>query len=119
MEAVASPTAQYPRLRWVTLALLPTRSLEVIELRAADLTLADGLDLLNGGSVDGEHLFHTDAIGDAAHGDGLLDAAVLLGDDGAFEDLDTLAVSFLDMDVNADGVAHFRHRGRRLSGTCC
>ena len=61
--------------------------------------------------MDGEHLFHTDAIGDAAHGDGLLDAAVLLGDDGAFEDLDTLAVSFLDMDVNADGVAHFRHRG--------
>ena len=84
---------------------------KVLELRAAVLTLADGLDLLHGGSVDGEHLFHTDAIGDAAHGDGLLDAAVLLGDDGAFEDLDTPAVSFLDMDVNADGVAHFRHRG--------
>ena len=59
------------------------------------------------GRVDGENLLHTDAIGDAANGDGLLNAAVLLGDDGALEDLDTLAGAFLDLHVNADGIADF------------
>ena len=35
-----------------------------------------------------------------------LDAAVLLGDDGALEDLDTLAGALLDLHVHPDGVAH-------------
>ena len=82
-EAVASPQPNSQDSdALLDLGALAHAVAQVIELRAANLTLADGLDLLNGGSVDGEHLFHTDAIGDAAHGDGLLDAAVLLGDDG-------------------------------------
>ena len=56
--------------------------------------MADGLDLLNGGSVDGEHLLHTDAVGHAADGEGLLQTAVLLGDDGALKDLDTLCLLY-------------------------
>ena len=62
----------------------------------------------------GEDLLHTHAVGHAADGDGLLDAAVLLGDHGALKDLDTLPVTLLDVDVNADGVAHFGHRGLGL-----
>ena len=56
--------------------------------------------------MDGEHLLHAHAVGDAADGDGLPDAAVLLGDDGALEDLDTLTGAFLDLHVHTDGVAH-------------
>ena len=55
--------------------------------------------------MEGEHLLHADAVGDAADGEGLVDAAVLLGDDGTLKDLDTLAVAFLDLQVHTDGVA--------------
>ena len=56
--------------------------------------------------MNGENLLHADAVGQAADGDGLLDAAVLLGNDGALKDLDTLTGAFLDLDVYPDGVAH-------------
>ena len=56
--------------------------------------------------MNGEHLLHADTVGQAADGDGLLDTAVLLGDDSALEDLDTLTGAFLDLHVYADGVAH-------------
>ena len=39
------------------------------------------------------------------NGEGLLKTAVLLRDDDALEDLDTLAGAFLDLDMNADGIA--------------
>ena len=56
--------------------------------------------------MDGEHLLHTDAVGHAADGEGLLQTAVLLGDDGALKDLDTLAVAFLDAIMHLDVVAN-------------
>ena len=87
---------------------------QIIQLGAAHLTLADDLDLVHSGSVDGEHLLHTNAVGHAANSDGLLDAAVLLGDHGALKDLDTLAVAFLDVHVHTDGVAHIGHGGLSL-----
>ena len=55
--------------------------------------------------MNGEHLLHADAVRDTTYGDGLLDAAVLLGNDNALEDLDTLAGAFLDLHVDTDGVA--------------
>ena len=64
------------------------------------------LDLLNGRRVNGEHLLHADTVGQAADSDGLLDTAVLLGDDSALEDLDTLTGAFLDLHMYADGIAH-------------
>ena len=45
-----------------------------------------------------------------------LDAAVLLGDDGALEDLDTLAGALLDLHVDTDGVAHL-HGGHFVGQT--
>ena len=71
--------------------------------------------------MDGEDLLHADAVGNAAHGDALLDPAVLLGDDGALEHLDTLAAALLDADVYADGVAHVGRGGlgfQVLFGKC-
>ena len=57
--------------------------------------------------MEGEHLLHADAVGHAADGDGLLDAAVLLGDHDALVDLDALAGAFLDLHMYLDGVADF------------
>ena len=64
--------------------------------------------------MEGEHLLHTDAVGDAAAGEGLLNTAVLLGDNGTLEHLDTLAVAFLNLQVHPDGVAHLDDRGLLL-----
>ena len=61
--------------------------------------------MVDGGRVDGEDLLHANAIGNAANGDSLLNAAVLLGDHSALEDLDTLAGALLDLHVDTDGVA--------------
>ena len=55
--------------------------------------------------MDGESLFHADAVGHAANGNGLLDAAMLSRDDGALKDLDSFAGTFLDLGVDLNGVA--------------
>ena len=54
--------------------------------------------------MDGEGLFDADTVGHTANGKGLLDAAMLLGNDSTLEDLDTLTGAFLDAVVNLDGV---------------
>ena len=77
---------------------------QVVQLSATDLTLTNDFDLLNVGRMDGESLFHADAIRNATDGEGLLDAAVLLSNNGTLEDLDTLTRAFLDAVVNLDGV---------------
>ena len=53
-----------------------------------------------------ETLLHAHAVGQATDGDGFLDAAVLLSNDGALEDLDTLTGAFLDLDMYLDGIAN-------------
>ena len=47
--------------------------------------------------MHGKDLLAADAVGNAADGDGLVDAAMLLGNDGAFESLGALTVAFLDV----------------------
>ena len=54
--------------------------------------------------MDGENLLNADAVGNTTDSDGLLDAAVLLGNDGTLEDLDTLTRAFLNLHVDTDGV---------------
>ena len=60
--------------------------------------------------MNGEHLLHAHAVGDTTDGEGLLDAAVLLGNDGTLEHLNTLTGSFLDLHVDTDSIAHFHLR---------
>ena len=71
--------------------------------------------------MQGEDLLHAHAVGDTADGDGLLDAAVLLRNDGTLEDLDTLAGALLDLDMHLDGVTHcnLRHLGLELLFVQC
>ena len=66
--------------------------------------------------MNGEHLLHANAVGNAADGDGFLNAAVLLGNDSALEHLNTLAGTFLDLNVDTDGVAHLNVGGLLLQG---
>ena len=84
---------------------------QIVELSAAHFTLADNLDLLHRGGVQGEHLLYAHAVGHAADGNSLADTAVLLGDNSALEHLDTLTVAFLNTDVNTHGIAHIAGRG--------
>ena len=57
------------------------------------------------GAVGLEHALDAEAVRDLAHGEGGVQAGVLLGDDHAFVGLHALAVAFLDLDVDDDGVA--------------
>lgn len=52
---------------------------QVVQLGAAHEAVADHFDGGDGGGVHGEHLFHAHAVGDTTDGEGLLNAAVLLG----------------------------------------
>ena len=83
---------------------------QIVQLCTTNLALTDGLDHCNVGSVQGENLLAANTVGDTANGDALSDAAVLLSNDGALEDLDTLTSAFLDLHVDADGIADF-HSG--------
>ena len=87
------------------LGSLTDAAAQVIQLGAANITAAHGLDLLDEGGVDGEHLLDADAVGKTTNGEGLLKTAVLLRDDDALEDLDTLAGAFLDLDMT--GISFF------------
>ena len=58
----------------------------------------------------GKYLLAANAVGDAAHGDGLVDAAMLLGNDGALESLGTLTVALLDAHSHTHRVAHAHRR---------
>ena len=78
---------------------------QIVKLCAANEAVTDGFDLLDGGGMDGEDLLNADAVSDTTDGDRLLDAAVLLGDHDALKDLDTLTGAFLDLDMDADGLA--------------
>ena len=78
---------------------------EVIELRSSDFTFAHNFDLRDARAVDWENPFDADAGGNAANRERFVDAAMLLGNDRAFEDLKTFSRAFFDFDVNLNGIA--------------
>ena len=61
---------------------------------------------MNNTLKDGDYLLLLNAIADTTNGDGLTDAAMLAGNDGAFEHLDTLTGAFLDLYVYTNSVAN-------------
>ena len=79
---------------------------QVVQLRAANLALADGLDVGDPGRMQGEDLLTANTIADAANSDGLADAAMLAGNDSTLEHLDTLTGAVRDLYVHTNGVAH-------------
>src|SRR3954464_5324178 len=78
---------------------------EEVESRTARVAVAHELDLLHARRVDHERALHTDAAGDPADGDLLIDAAVTHAEHGALEVLKPLAVPFDDPHADAHGVS--------------
>lgn len=76
---------------------------QVIELGPAHVAAALDRDAVDGGAVALEHTFHALAVGDLAHGEGGIQAAVAHGDNDAFEGLQAFAFAFLHLHDN--GVA--------------
>src|SRR6201991_822156 len=93
---------------------LAFQATQVVQLRAADLTLTLHFDRVDSAAVGLEHALHAGAVRDLAHGEGGMQAAAALGNDDTFERLDALAVTFLDLDVDDHGVA--RTEIRQLAG---
>ena len=60
--------------------------------------------------MNGENLLAADAVAQAADGDGLLNAAMLAGNDRSLEHLHSLTSAFLDFHMNANGVADIHLR---------
>ena len=91
------------------LCLLTHAITQIVQLCSANLALTDGGNRDDGGGMYGEDLLAAYAVGNAADGDGLVDAAVLLGNDSAFESLLTLTVAFLDANHDTHGITdvHF------------
>ena len=105
-----SPLFRLGSQLFLDLGALAHAAAQIVQLGTPHSTIADHLDLVDGGRVHGEDLLHTDTVGDAAHGDGLGDAAVLLGDDGALEDLDTLTGAFRTVSPTLTGVTSASRR---------
>ena len=79
---------------------------QIVKLCAANLAGAHDVDVRNLGGMQGEATLHTYAEGKAAYSERLADPAVLLGDNNAFEVLDTLFAALDDTIADFDGVAH-------------
>jgi hypothetical protein len=79
---------------------------QVVELGAANAAEAGDFDLLDARGVDEEGALDADAVGsNAADGEVLVDSTITATDYDAFEDLDTLAGTFDDLGVDANGIA--------------
>ena len=85
--------------------LLAGEATKVVELRTANVTARNDLDLLDRRSVNREDTLDADAERDLADAEGFLDAAALASDDVALEHLDTRAVTFNNLHVHLDVVA--------------
>ena len=83
---------------------------QVVQLGTANLTVADNLELGNVRGVYREGLLDAYAVRDAANGNRLINASVLLGNDDALEHLNTLAVALLDLSVYLYGIADLQSR---------
>ena len=87
---------------------------QVVQLGTANLTVADNLELGNVRGVYREGLLDAYAVRDAANGNRLVNASVLLGNDDALEHLNTLAVALLDLSVYLYGIADLLKMSRGM-----
>ena len=87
---------------------------EVVELRSSDMAVTENFHADYVGGVDGEYPLHAAAVGNAADGEGLGDAAMLHGNDGALKHLVSFLVALADANRDADVVADLNGRLFRL-----
>ena len=79
---------------------------EVVQLGATDATMTDDLELGDLGAVKREGTLDTDTEGNLADGEGLTGTGAGHADDVTLENLDALAVAFLNAVVNLDVVGN-------------
>ena len=92
---------------------------QIVELCTANLTAADDFNLFNVRGMYREGLLHAYTVGYASYGKGLGDSAAVLGNDGAFEKLNSLSVALFDSVVNLDGVTDVEYGGIFLELLVC
>ena len=98
------------------LCLLTDAVTQVVKLCSANLTLADGGNGDDGRRMYGKYLLTADTVGDTANGYCLIDAAMLLGNDGTLESLGTLTVAFLNENEDTHCITdvHLRKLGLHI-----
>src|SRR5699024_10210108 len=87
-----------------------------VQLCTAYTALTNDLNTLDVRGMQREHSLHADAIGNAANRKRFGDAGTLAGDHSALKHLNSLAVTFADVNINADGVANLELGNFRLYG---
>src|SRR6056297_1793291 len=88
---------------------------KVEQLGATDLAATLDHDRVDDRAESLENTLYAGTVRDLANGEGGIDTAVLLGDNHAFECLDTLAIAFSDPDVDHDGIAGGKIRNVALN----
>ena len=78
---------------------------QVVKLGATNTTVANDLELTDLGAVQRESTLDTNAEGDLADGEGLASTGTAHADNVALEDLDALAIAFLNAVMHLDVVA--------------
>src|SRR5580704_7750966 len=78
---------------------------QVVQLRTAYIAAALHADFADRGAEGLEHALDTFAVGNLAHGEGRVEAAVLLRDDHTLVGLNALAITFHHFDLHDDGIA--------------
>src|SRR4030067_3406798 len=78
---------------------------QVVQARAANLTVAQHLDPVYAWAVNREHALDADTVAHLPYREHGASLALPVSDDDALEDLDALLVTLLDLRVDADGVA--------------
>ena len=84
----------------LNLGCLTNSGAEVVELRTANLRLAEYYDLLNVGGMKGEGLLYTYTVGNTSNGKGLGDSAAMLSNNGTLEHLSSGLLTLGDTNVN-------------------
>src|SRR5690606_2960474 len=87
-----------------------------VQLGATYVTATLDLDAVDQRAVRLEYTLNANTVGNLAHGKGRVQAAVALGNHHTLERLDTLAITFLHLHVDGNGVARaeFRYVGFQL-----
>src|SRR5437868_6863921 len=78
---------------------------EIVELRATDASAANDLNLGEHRAVDREDALDADAVGDLPHGEALAHTTPSTRNADALEGLNTLLLTFLDANVDAQRIA--------------
>ena len=89
---------------FLNLGCLALTIAQIVQLGAANLTVTDQLNMVHTGRIDRESTFNTNAIGHTANRKCFTDAAIALGDNSAFESLQTFTVAFNNLHPYTYGI---------------